>query len=348
MRSCGVTGEYTHYQSKAMAGLLTRLGADHDALSQSLSSARVDLNPHQVDASLFALRSPLSKGAILADEVGLGKTIEAALVLAQRWWEGKRRLLLVVPASLRKQWQQELREKFSLRSTILDAKRVKDLQKQGDARPLDRTDSIVILSYEYAARMEAELRRIAWDLVVFDEAHKLRNVFKAAPNARAVVLRDALKERPKLLLTATPLQNNLMELYGLVSVLDEHFFGSPEGFKAEFVGRTDDAASLKILGSRLDPICKRTLRRQVQKAGLIKYTNRIAQTFDFTPSQLEEQLYDRVSEYLQDESTLAIGKNGRHLLTPPLRGIVGRRLCGVEIRDVPNLVSTETTGRSAT
>lgn len=314
--------QYTPYQAKAIACLLTRAGAEDDALAQSLSAARVDLNPHQVDAALFALRSPLSKGVILADEVGLGKTIEAALVLAQRWWEGKRHLLLIVPASLRKQWAQELREKFSLRSIILDAKRVKELQKAGDARPYVRTDAIVILSYEYAARLSDELRRIAWDLVVFDEAHKLRNVYKAATTARAAILRDALKERPKLLLTATPLQNNLMELYGLVSVLDEHFFGSPEGFKAEFSGRSDDA-SLAVLGSRLQPICKRTLRRQVQKAGLINYTNRIARTFDFTPSQLEEDLYERVSDYLCNPNTLAVGKNGRHLVTLVLRRILG-------------------------
>lgn len=317
-----IEAQYTPYQAKAIACLLTRAGAEDDALAQSLSAARVDLNPHQVDAALFALRSPLSKGVILADEVGLGKTIEAALVLAQRWWEGKRHLLLIVPASLRKQWAQELREKFSLRSIILDAKRVKELQKVGETRPYDRTDAIVILSYEYAARLSEELRRIAWDLVVFDEAHKLRNVYKAATTARAAILRDALKERPKLLLTATPLQNNLMELYGLVSVLDEHFFGSPEGFKAEFSGRSDEA-SLAVLGSRLQPICKRTLRRQVQKAGLINYTNRIARTFDFTPSQLEDDLYERVSDYLCDPNTLAVGKNGRHLVTLVLRRILG-------------------------
>lgn len=318
-----MTPPLTPHQSKALAYLLTRTGADDEALAQSLSAARVDLNPHQVDAALFALRSPLSKGAILADEVGLGKTIEAALVLAQRWWEGRRRLLLIVPASLRKQWEQELREKFSLPSTILDARRVKELQKAGDARPLNRTDSIVIVSYEFAARLEAELRMIPWDLIVFDEAHKLRNVFKAADTSRAALLRAALKERPKLLLTATPLQNNLMELYGLVSILDEHFFGSPEGFKAEFANGRDDAATLSVLGSRLQPICKRTLRRQVQKAGLINYTNRVAKTFDFTPSALEEDLYRRVSEYLQDENTLAIGKNGRHLVTLVLRRILG-------------------------
>jgi len=318
----GPSPSYTPYQSQYFAYRLSQEALDGGGVTQSLSSAKVDLNPHQVDAAMFAMRSPVSKGALLADEVGLGKTIEAALVIAQRWWEGRRRLLLITPASLRKQWAQELREKFSLPSHILDAKRVRELQKEGREHPLREQDGIIILSYEYAARVADELRHIPWDLVVCDEAHKLRNVYKAKETARATVLRAALAGRQKLLLTATPLQNNLMELYGLISLIDEQFFGSPEAFKAEFGGRADGAA-LAILGRRLEPICKRTLRRQVQKAGLINYTNRLPRTFDFTPSKLESDLYEYVSSYLQRPDTLAIGQNGRHLVTLVLRKILG-------------------------
>ncbi len=108
-------------------------------LTRSISNARVDLNPHQVDAALFALRSPLSKGAILADEVGLGKTIEAGIVLSQRWAERKRRMLLIVPATLRKQWQQELDEKFYLPSIVLDGQRFNQLRKAATAIPSCKT-----------------------------------------------------------------------------------------------------------------------------------------------------------------------------------------------------------------
>jgi superfamily II DNA or RNA helicase len=316
------TPGFTPYQAKYFAHFLTREGLEGDGLTQSLSSARVDLNPHQVDAAMFALRSPLSKGVLLADEVGLGKTIEAALVMTQRWWERRRRLLLITPASLRKQWAQELSEKFSLPWVILDAKRVKDMKKAGIDDPVARSDGVVIISYDYAARIADQLRVIPWDLVVFDEAHKLRNVYRAAETSRAAVLRDALVDRQKLLLTATPLQNNLMELYGLVTVIDDQFFGSPDAFRAEFGGR-DDGRSLSILGRRLAPICKRTLRRQVQKAGLINYTNRLPRTFDFTPDRLEADLYEHMSNYLQREGTLAVGKNGRHLVTLVLRKILG-------------------------
>ena len=314
---------YTPFHAKYFANFLTREGIDEaDVLTQSLSSARVDLNPHQVDAAMFALRSPLSKGVLLADEVGLGKTIEAALVLSQRWWERQRHLLLVVPASLRKQWATELREKFSLPSVILDAKRVKELTLDGRASPLGRGEGIVILSYEYAARIAGELRRVPWNLVVFDEAHKLRNVYKATETSRAAVLKDALAGRQKLLLTATPLQNNLMELFGLITIIDETYFGSEQAFRAEFGGR-EELASQALLARRLEPICKRTLRRQVQKAGLINYTNRLPKTFDFTPEKLETDLYELMSTYLQRQDTLALGNNGRHLVTLVLRKILG-------------------------
>ncbi|WP_299007635.1 SNF2-related protein [uncultured Caulobacter sp.] len=318
-----MTPQFTPHQAKYFAHFLTREGLDEsDGLTQSLSSARVDLNPHQVDAAMFALRSPLSRGVMLADEVGLGKTIEAALVLSQRWWERQRHLLLIVPASLRKQWATELREKFSLPSVILDAKRVKDLAKSGQPNPLGRGEGIVILSYEYAARIADQLRAVNWSLVVFDEAHKLRNVYKAPENSRAAVLRGALAGCQKLLLTATPLQNNLMELYGLVTIIDDTYFGSEQAFRAEFGGR-EDRASQALLARRLEPICKRTLRRQVQKAGLINYTNRLPKTFNFTPAQLETDLYEHMSAYLQRNDTLAVGQNGRHLVTLVLRKILG-------------------------
>ena len=114
----------TDYHAKYFAYELTkRCPSDSlEKLAGAVASAQVDLNPHQVDAALFAFHSPLSKGALLADEVGLGKTIEAGLVISQRWAERKRRILIITPSSLRKQWHQELSEKFFLPCTILEAR----------------------------------------------------------------------------------------------------------------------------------------------------------------------------------------------------------------------------------
>ena len=143
----------TPYHCQYWAHLLSLKGAGGsiDNLTRSISNARVDLNPHQIDAALFALRSPLSKGSILADEVGLGKTIEAGIVLAQRWAERKRRILLILPATLRKQWQQELDDKFYLPSMVLDGALFNRLRKQGITNPFMQDDKIVICSYHFAS-----------------------------------------------------------------------------------------------------------------------------------------------------------------------------------------------------
>ena len=148
---------YTPYQSQFFAHRITLEGVSEDAFAKSLSTARVEMNPHQVDAALFALQPPIPRGAILADEVGLGKTIEAGLVIAQRWAERKRRILLIVPASLRKQWTQELFDKFGLRSVILEAKSYRERQKRGERRPFEVENRIVVTSYEFgAARADFE------------------------------------------------------------------------------------------------------------------------------------------------------------------------------------------------
>ena len=101
------------YQAKYYSYELSKRCSSDSAekFGATLLDAKVDLNPHQVEAALFAFKSPLSKGAILADEVGLGKTIEAGILLSQKWAEGKRRILIISPSSLRKQWSQELADK---------------------------------------------------------------------------------------------------------------------------------------------------------------------------------------------------------------------------------------------
>lgn len=311
----------TPYHCQYWAHLLTLKGAGGsiENLTRSISNARVDLNPHQVDAALFALRSPLSKGAILADEVGLGKTIEAGIVLSQRWAERKRRILLIVPATLRKQWQQELDEKFYLPSVVLDGQRFNQLWKAGNGSPFMLEDSIVICSYHFVSAKASSVQAVPWDLVVIDEAHRLRNVFKPQSKlARRIV--DSIGPAHKLLLTATPLQNSLMELYGLVSIIDEHVFSDPAAFREQFVRPGADADRYQQLRSRLSPVCIRTLRKQVVE--YVSYTKRIPITQDFTPSDDEHSLYERVSAFLQRDSLVSLPAGQRHLITLVLRKLL--------------------------
>ncbi|RVI34223.1 SNF2-related protein [Sinorhizobium meliloti] len=309
----------TEYHAKLFAHELTRQRsvADAEKLAGALLDAQVDLNPHQVEAALFAFKSPLSKGAILADEVGLGKTIEAGLVLAQKWTEGKRRILVITPANLRKQWSQELAEKFFLPTTILEARNYNKMKKDGARRPFEQK-TLVVCSFQFAARNADELMVIPWDLVVIDEAHRLRNVYRP-DNRIGKALKGALANSPKVLLTATPLQNSLMELYGLVSLVDDYAFGDAKSFRAQYARLSDDT-QFDELKERLKPVCHRTLRRQVLE--YIRYTNRIPITQEFVPTQEEQTLYDLVSDYLRRPSLQALPSSQRSLMTLIMRKLL--------------------------
>lgn len=288
-------------------------------LASTLVDAQVDLNPHQVEAALFAFRSPLSKGAILADEVGLGKTIEAGILISQKWAERKRRILIIAPANLRKQWNQELTDKFFLSSTIMETSSFNEEIKKGNLNPFDqKSKAIVICSYQFARAKEIYMRQVPWDLVIIDEAHRLRNVYKPA-NKIGKAIKEALADVPKVLLTATPLQNSLLELYGLVSIIDDYTFGDLKSFKAQFV-RLTDQVNYDDLKQRLEPICKRTLRRQVKE--YINYTERIAITQDFYPHENEQRLYNLVSDYLQRPNLYALPRSQRQLMTLILRKLL--------------------------
>lgn len=309
----------TDYHSKLFAHELLRRHsvADAEKMAGTLFDAQVDLNPHQVEAALFAFKSPLSKGAILADEVGLGKTIEAGLVLSQKWTEGKRRILIVGPASLRKQWAQEIEEKFFLPSFIIESRNYNQIIKNGGRRPFEQS-AIVICSFQFAARYADELMVTPWDLVVIDEAHRLRNVYRP-DNKVGRALKTAFGNVPKILLTATPLQNSLMELYGLVSIIDDYAFGDAKSFRAQYA-RLSGEGQFDELKARLEPICHRTLRRQVLE--YIRYTNRIPITQEFIPGPEEQKLYDLVSDYLRRPTLAALPSSQRTLMTLILRKLL--------------------------
>ena len=311
----------TDYQSKYLAYELTKRCASDsvEKLAAAVAGAQVDLNPHQVDAALFAFQSPLSKGAILADEVGLGKTIEAGLVISQKWAERKRRILIITPSNLRKQWHQEMAEKFFLPCEILESKSYNACVKKGQFQPFEtKTDAIVICSYQFARNKASDVQRTAWDLVVVDEAHRLRNVYKPT-NVIANVLKGALQERHKLLLTATPLQNSLLELFGLVSIIDEHTFGDLKSFRDQFASLSQSQV-FETLKARLKPICHRTLRRQVTQ--YVPYTKRHAMVERFDPGDSEDKLYNLVSDYLQRENLQALPPSQRTLMTLVLRKLL--------------------------
>jgi superfamily II DNA or RNA helicase len=302
------------HQRQYYAWLLTRRAASDsvESLASILVDSQVDLNPHQIDAALFACSNPLSRGVILADEVGLGKTIEAGLVISQRWAERRRRILIIVPANLRKQWHQELQDKFSLQGLILETRNYNTIRKQERQNPFLIASGPVICSYQFAKSKADDIKDIAWDLVVLDEAHRLRNVYKTS-NVIAKTLKEALAHvHSKVLLTATPLQNSLLELYGLVSMIDDRVFGDIDSFRSQFTAQPREQAFAALRG-RLAPVCKRTLRRQVQQ--YVPYTARRAIVEEFTPSSEERELSSLVADYLRRPNLKALPAGQRQLIS---------------------------------
>ena len=310
----------TAYHAKYLAYELTkRCSSDSiEKMAGTVAGAQVDLNPHQVDAALFAFRSPLSKGALLADEVGLGKTIEAGLVISQKWAERKRHILVITPSNLRKQWHQELSEKFFLPCKILETRSYNESIKRGVFQPFALRDTIIICSYQFARNKASDVHMAPWDLVVIDEAHRLRNVYKPS-NVIANTLKRALAQKHKLLLTATPLQNSLLELFGLVSFIDEYTFGDLKSFREQFANLSQDQV-FQTLKQRLKPICYRTLRRQV--TAYVPFTRRFPLVEEFTPEESEDRLYNMVSEYLRRDNLQALPASQRSLMTMVLRKLL--------------------------
>lgn len=305
------------FQAKYYAHeLLRSYSNDHvGKLAGLLFDAQVEPKPHQIDAALFALQTPFLPGVILADEVGLGKTIEAGIVITQYWAERKRRILIIAPSSLRQQWQQELREKFLIPATLLEAK----LKEEQLAQGISINTEVLICSYEFALRHEASLIR-QWDLVICDEAHRLRNFYTGrnkGPESISRIVRGASKT---LLLTATPLQNRLEELYGLVSVFDPNYFYSLDAFRERYIKNRTSTTNDDLV-DRVAVISKRTLRKDAEK--YIHFTKRLPLTIEFLPSKPEIELYNKVNEYLQREDLFAFSNSQRHLSALIIRKRLG-------------------------
>lgn len=310
----------TNHQAKYYAYELSKKckSDSSEKFGATLMDAKVDLNPHQVEAALFAFKSPLSNGAILADEVGLGKTIEAGIVLSQKWAEGSRRILIICPSSLRKQWMQELADKFYLPSEVMETRNFNKKIKEGTKNPFESKENIQICSYHFARNKSDYLQLVSWDLIVIDEAHYLRNVYRGS-NKIASEIREAILPYKKVLLTATPLQNKIEELYGLVSFIDDSVFGDLKSFKRQFL-RTEGGIDFDDLRERVRQVCHRTLRRQVTE--YINYKQRIPITETFIPSPKEQELYAKVTEYLQRETNFALPPAQKHLMTSVLRKLL--------------------------
>lgn len=280
-----------------------------------LLNANIELNPHQVNAFCAAIQALKTGGIVLADEVGLGKTIEAGLVLKYVLDSGAKRVLIALPATLRKQWEVELDEKFGLEATILDRLIVeKDYYETKKWIEDSNSTRIVITSYDYASKFMKRFPSVKWDFMIIDEAHNLRNVFHGAKRAKNLYERS--KGIPKILLTATPLQNYLSDLHGLISYIDPRIFGSEKVFNKRYVSDKDYDG----LKRELTPVLYRTLRKDVGK--YMDFKKRECRTVDFELSPDEVKLYMRVNEFLKKPVFYSIPTSNKALIVLVIRKLL--------------------------
>jgi helicase len=280
-----------------------------------LLNTKIEINPHQINAFCAAIQALKTGGIVLADEVGLGKTIEAGLTLKYVLDSGAKRVLIALPATLRKQWEVELEEKFSLKATILDRLTVESnlsfwkscLENRDKVR-------IVITSYDYSSKLMQRFPNLKWDFIIIDEAHNLRNVFHGTKRAKR--LYELSKGIPKILLTATPLQNSLSDLHGLISFIDPRIFGSEKVFNKRFI-EGQDYPELK---RELIPVLYRTLRRDVGK--YMDFKKRECRTIDFELSPDEVELYMRVNNFLKRDVLYSIPNANKGLIVLVIRKLL--------------------------
>ena len=278
------------------------------------SESHIDPNPHQINAFCAAIDAMKTGGMVLADEVGLGKTIEAGLVLRYMLESGAKKVLIALPASLRKQWELELEDKFDLSSVILDRLTVEHDAKNWHRKLADRQGvMIVITSYDYSSKLMKRFPDVKWDFLIIDEAHNLRNLNSTKRAKRLYALSGGI---PKILLTATPLQNSLMDLYGLISFIDPRIFGSEQVFRQRYM-KDEDYDDLK---RELTPVLYRTLRKDV--ADYMHFVKRICRTVDFELSPDEIELYERVNLFLKRDVLYSIPASNRGLIILVIRKLM--------------------------
>jgi len=279
-----------------------------------LLNTEIELNPHQVNAFCAALKALKTGGIVLADEVGLGKTIEAGLVLKYVIESGAKKILIALPATLRKQWEIELDEKFGIKVNILDRLTVeKDYHSMKSYLEKDEV-RVILTSYDYASKLMKRFTSVKWDFVIVDEAHNLRNVFHGTKRAKN--LYELTKGIPKILLTATPLQNSLSDLHGLVSFIDPRIFGPEKAFNKKYI-EGQDYTELK---QELSPVLYRTLRKDVGK--YMDFKKRICITVDFHLTEEESNLYELVNDFLKRDYLYSIPIANRGLIILVIRKLL--------------------------
>ena len=268
--------------------------ADYDQLVCLPTLTAIDKYWYQIETARKVLRQ-LGGRALLADEVGLGKTIEAGLICAEYLARGMvSSLLILTPASLVSQWQQELSEKFGITAVTTDDR---NPQQSLEAFWTENPRIIASLNTAKSAKHFAAVTGRTWDLVVVDEAHHLKN--RATLNWKLV---NALNKRFMLMLTATPVQNSLVELFNLLTLLKPGLLQTEALFKKEYVDSKNGRVPKNP--DKLRSLMREVMVRNTRALVDVKLPKRFATTITVEPSAGERKLYQDLNDYLRSDETM--------------------------------------------
>ena len=282
------------------------------------ASSDIQVYPFQIAAASFALRSPYQRGAVLCDEAGMGKSHEAMLVINQKWLEGCSRILLVIPnVDLLQQWTEMLERFYTVPYVVLTNRDQWRQNTSPDTPNAFIQDALVITTYDFAADNEDAAKAVNWDLAVFEEANVLTGVYQEG-NKQAKALKRIAGESFKLLLTGTPIEKNIMDLYGLIWFIDETLLPGEKEFLARYLRRPENYPELS---SQVSRYCFRTLRSQAKRYA--KVPERVLMTVEYTPSPQERKLYELLNAYINYREKKAFPEMDPYDLALRLLGLLG-------------------------
>lgn len=307
----------TPFHAYYQARLLEQLPKE-EPLIPVFASSNIQIYPFQIAAASFVLRSPYQKGAVLCDEAGMGKSHEAMLVINQKWLEGYSRILLVIPnIDLLHQWTEMLEHYYTVPYVVLANQKDWQAHSTPDQPNPFMQDAIVITTYDFAADHEDTAKVVNWDLTVFEEANALSPVYQAE-NKQAKALKRIAENSFKLLLTGTPIEKNIMDLYGLIWFIDETHLPSEKEFLARYLRQPEHYPELS---EQVSGFCFRTLRSQAKHYANI--TDRVLLTIEYTPSKEERQLYELLYAYINQPDKKAFPEMNQYDLALRLFGLLG-------------------------
>lgn len=280
------------------------------------SSSDIEVYPFQIAAADFALNSPYKKGAVLCDESGMGKSHEAMLIAVQKWYEGKRVIIFVPNFDFIYQWIEIIDKYYTVPYMVIANKEQWDNNCNQNGNAFEQ-EGIVLTTYSFASGYYKYAKKLQWDLAIFEEATALSTVYKEE-SKQAKILKDITKSSFKLLLTGTPIEKNIMDLYGLIYFIDEEILPDERYFLKRYLRKPENYPELSEIAGRY---CFRTLKEQAKQYA--KITNRIFITCEYELSEKERKLYDMIYKYCKKDKKIAFPEMSEYDLTLKMLDIQG-------------------------